>query len=172
MTTLEAGFEDGLREAALDEAERELVGREDNIFFRLIQAIHDRLRQYAARFNYDVQSTIDSLGQVEVDRESNSITARVGWSSSQMSRWEFGTTAHTIQGDPILSFVWADTDTPGDDPPQWVKEEFDQARDARGRFQSGWRVFFSEVEVDGIPPSRAIRDTLNELRAGGPGVLA
>jgi hypothetical protein len=73
-----------------------------------------------------------------------------------MGRWEFGTSDHTVSGDP-LSFVW-------EDPPQWVREEFDQARGSGGRFRSGWRVFLPETDVSGLEESRAIRDSLNGFR--------
>ena len=45
-----------------------------------------------------------------------------------------------------------------------AREEFDQARTSGGQFQSGWRVFLPDVDVSGLPESRAIRDALNALR--------
>ncbi len=76
-----------------------------------------------------------------------------------MARWEFGTSDHHVDGDPVLSFVWS-----GPDVPQWVRKEFDQARDPSGQFRSGWRVFLPDVDVSGLPESRAIRDAFNGLR--------
>jgi len=161
---LESGFEDKLREALLDDVESKLVGQQDSIIFRFVEVVHANLRAYADRHGYDVESTIDSLGQPEVQRSGNRVVVTVGWQSDQMARWEFGTSDHHIDGDPVLSFVWADNDKRGDDPPQWVREEFDRARDAQGRFQSGWRVFLPEVDVKGLPESRAIRDGMHALR--------
>jgi hypothetical protein len=157
MATLESGFETKLREAVLDEAESELVGRQANLVFEFVELVHARLRSYGRRHDYDVESTIDSLGTPQVERRDGRLTVTIGWQSPQMARWEFGTSDHTVDGNPVLSFVWAD-------PPQWVREEFDQARDDSGQFRSGWRVFFAEVEVSGLPESRAIRDAINGLR--------
>jgi hypothetical protein len=164
MATLDSDFEDVAEEALLDDAETRLVGEFDNLVARLIEVIHTELRAYADRHGYEVESTIDSLATPEVDRSGGRIDVLVGWESEQMARWEFGTSAHTIDGDPVLSFVWEDNDKRGDDPPQWVREEFDQARSSDGQFRSGWRVFLPEVTVDGIPESRAIRDGLRAFR--------
>jgi hypothetical protein len=159
MATLESGFEAKLREAVLDEAEREFVGRRANLVHQFVELVHTRLRAYAERHGYDVESTIDSLGEPQVERTGDRLTITVGWASPQMARWEFGTSDHHVDGDPVLSFVWS-----GPDVPQWVREEFDQARTSGGQFQSGWRVFLPDVDVAGLPESRAIRDALNALR--------
>jgi len=163
MTTLDNSFKRDLREAALDETEAQLVGQEANLLFEFVELVHTRLRAYGRRHGYDVESTIKSLGQPEVRRTGDSLTVTVGWEAEQMARWEFGVSPHTIDGNPILSFVW-------ENPPDWVKQEFDQARSAGGEFASGWRVFFPSVEHPGIPESRAIRDSLrafNEVLRNG-----
>jgi len=161
MATLESGFKAKLRTAALDEAESELIGQQANLIFEFVELVHTRLRSYGRKHGYDVESTIDSLGEPQVDRQRGRLTITVGWESEQMARWEFGVAPHTIDGNPILSFVW-------EDPPQWVREEFEQARTGGGEFRSGWRVFFPSVEwgsdTGGIPESRAIRDAINGLR--------
>lgn len=156
MVTLDSSFEDSLREALLDDAETKLVGEQGSLVYQFVELVHTNLRAYAQRHGYDVESTIDSLAQPEVTRTDGRITVRVGWESEQMARWEFGTSDHTVQGDP-LSFIWYD-------PPQWVREEFDQARGSGGQFAQGWRVFLQETEPSGLPESRAIRDALNGLR--------
>lgn len=161
---LAADFERDLADAMLDDVERRLVGEFDPLVFDLVEVIHVNLRRYADRHGYDVESTIDSFGGVAVDRSEGRVAVTFGWTSEQMARWEFGTSDHTIDGDPVLSFVWADNDKRGADPPQWVREEFDQARSDDGEFRSGWRVFLPEVEVRGLPESRAIRDGLNAVR--------
>lgn len=150
-------FEDDLQEALLDDAEANLIGDEANLAFQFVELVHSNLRTYANRNGYNVESTIESLGTPELDRTGDTITVTVGWESDQMGRWEFGVSPHTIDGDPILSFVW-------ENPPEWVRQEFDQARGAGGEFASGWRVFFPSVDHPGIPESRAIRDALNGLR--------
>jgi len=153
MAELNAGFEDDLREAVLADAEQRLVGEEANLIFEFVELVHTRLRAYGRRNGYRVESTIESLGTPEVSRTGSGLEVAVGWESDQMLRWEFGVSPHTIEGNPVLSFVWSD-------PPQWVREEFDQARSDDGQFRSGWRVFLPEVQHPGIPESRAIRDAL------------
>lgn len=154
---LESGFERELQEAVLDDVEVKLVGEQAGLVYQFVELVHTRLRAYAQRNGYDVEGTIDSLGLPEVDRGDDTVAVTVGWESDQMARWEFGVSPHTIDGNPILSFVWSD-------PPQWVREEFDQARGSGGEYQSGWRVFLPEVDHPGIPESRAIRDSLIALR--------
>jgi hypothetical protein len=156
MTTLESGFEDKLQEALLDDVEQTMVGERASLVYEFVELVHTNLRAYAQRHGYDVESTIDSLGHPEIDRSDGTLTIRVGWKSEQIARWEFGTSDHTVKGDP-LSFVWYD-------PPQWIRKEFDQARTGGGQFASGWRVFLQETEPSGLPESRAIRDALNGLR--------
>lgn len=157
MATLDPGFEDALREAVLDDVEAKLIGEEANLVFEFVELVHANLRAYGRRHGYDVEGTIDSLGTPEVDRSTGTISVTVGWEDEQMGRWEWGVSPHTIDGNPILSFVW-------EDPPQWIREEFDQARGAGGEFRSGWRVFLPDVDHPGIPESRAIRDALHGLR--------
>jgi hypothetical protein len=149
---LESGFESKLREALLADAEQQLT----TLVEEFVELVHTRLRSYGQRHGYDVASTIDSATEPQVSRDGDRLIIRVGWESEQMARWEFGTSDHTVRGDP-LSFVW-------EDPPQWVREEFDQARSSGGQFRSGWRVFLPEVDVSGLEESRAIRDSLNGLR--------
>lgn len=160
MATLEASFERDLQEAMLDEVESEFIGQRANLAYQFVELVHTNLRAYAQRNGYDISVTIDSLGTPAVERTDDGLTITVGWESDQMARWEFGTSDHTVDGNPVLSFVWEARH----DPPDWVREEFDQARASSGEFRSGWRVFLPSVEVDGIPESRAIRDALNALR--------
>lgn len=150
MVELESGFEDALREALLDDIEHEFVGKQNNLVHQFVQKAHDRLREYGREFDYDVEPVIESLGQPEVDRGRGYITIRIGWDHPAAPYFQLGTSEHTIQGDPVLSFVW-------EDPPTWVRHEFDREGD-------GFRVFLPEVEVAGLPESRFVRDALNWLR--------
>lgn len=157
MTSLDAQFERDAREALLDNIQAAMVGQRDSIVSQFVQRAHDNLRAYGREFDMDVEPVIDSLGQPEVDRTTDSVSVRIGWEHEAAGYFELGTPPHTIQGDPILSFVW-------EDPPAWVREEFDQARASGGEFASGWRVFFPEVDHPGIPESRYVRDALLWLR--------
>lgn len=147
---LEAGFEDDLREALLDDAERQLVGEQGNLVFQLIQQAHDILRAYGQRNDYDVEPVIESLGQVDVDRGRDSLTIRVGWEHEAAPFFELGTSDHTVEGNPLLSFVW-------EDPPAEVQEQWPNEGD-------GVRMIIDEVSVSGLPESRYVRDALHWLR--------
>lgn len=159
MAELESGFEGDLRDHLLDNAESELVGQQNNLIFRFIQVVHSNLRSYGRRNGYDVEGSTESVEISSVDRGTASVSVTVTWTDPQMGRWEFGIDEHTIRAQEAdtLAFVWQD-------PPGWVREEFDQARGSGGQFQSGWMVFFESVEHPGIPESRAIREALNGLR--------
>lgn len=153
MTTLEPGFEGKLREALLDDVERKLVGEQDNLVAQVVSAVHGRLDRYAREFDYNVEPIKESLRVESVDRSGNGITVRFGWTHEGMPYLEFGTSEHTIEGDPVLSFIWEERH----DPPEWVAEEFEAEGD-------GYRVFLPEVEVAGVKETRAIRDALNMFR--------
>lgn len=150
MATLDSDFEENLQEAVLDSAQHELVGKQDNLVHQMLQRAHEILQEYGSRNEYDVDPIIESLGRVDVKRTDNRLRIRVGWDHPAAPFFEFGTSDHTVEGNPILSFVW-------EDPPAWVREQFD-------REGNGWRVFFAETEPSGIPESRFVRDALNWLR--------
>lgn len=156
MTTLADDFEQSLRETMLDDVEHELVGRQDSLVHRFVQLVHTNLRAYGQRHDYDVEPSIESFEIEAVERTRHGIHVTVVWEDPQFGRWEFGVEPHPIEPRTadVLAFVW-------EDPPQWVREEFNQARDASGRFSSGWMVFLPHVDHPGIPESRALRDTLN-----------
>lgn len=169
MTTLEAGFEDKLVEAVMDDVESKVIDEPGNLTHRFLQTVHENLREYGRRYDYNVEPVIDSLGLPEVRRTDNELVIRVGWDHPAAPYFEFGTSRHTIQGKPVLSFVW-------ENPPDWVTTEFEQERGSGGRFESGYRVFLPEVEVEGLPEGRFIRDALRWLElqlsgriAAGPG---
>jgi len=115
--------------------------------------VHGRLDRFARKFDYQIESVKASLQPVEVERSGGTLTIRFGWEHEAFPYLEFGTSEHTIDGDPILSFVWEERH----DPPAWVREEFEAEGD-------GYRVFLPEVEVAGVKETRAIRDALNWLR--------
>ena len=115
MATLERSFEDDLRAAVLDAAETALVG-DDGIGAEFVKRAHDRLRDYGRQFDMNVEPIIDSFTGVDVKRSDERISIRFGWDHEAAGYFEFGTPPHTIEGDPILSFVW-------EDPPQWVRQE-------------------------------------------------
>jgi len=143
---LDGSFEDAAREALLDDAESTLVGR-DNIVFQATQRVRGRLERYAREEDYDVGPILDSFTGVEVTRTDNSLTVRWGYDHPAVEYFEFGTSDHTIEGDPILVFEFDAAEYP------YLNEMF-----------PGGTAYLPEVEVSGIEETRAIRDALNWLR--------
>jgi hypothetical protein len=142
MTTLGPGFETKLRGAILDkvEADAERLAR------YVIELVHDNLRDYADRHDYDVESTIESVDW-SVERSGDGVTITIGWRDRQMLRWEFGTSDHTVPGDPVLVFPFD-----GDEYP-YLAEMFDEGI-----------AYLPDADVTGLAESRAIRDAMNQLR--------
>lgn len=140
-------FKADARDAVLDDLEQH--AREE-IAPTVRNHANGLLRSYGQRNDYDVAPIIDAA-ETEVKRRGDEVVVRWGWPEPAIF-FERGTVDHVVEADeaPVLSFIW-------EDPPQWVQEEFDREGD-------GWRVFLPKVEVDGLPESRFIRDTLNWLR--------
>lgn len=148
---LEADFEDALAEALLDDVEHKL---RDELVPAAIEQSHEILREYGARYDYHVGPIIDALQEPTYERTARTVRARWGWDHEAAPFFEFGTPDHyTIDGNPILSFVWS-----RDRAPDWVAREFEPEGD-------GYRVFFGSVDSgDGIAEMRFARDALNWLR--------
>ncbi|WP_134672596.1 hypothetical protein [Halorussus marinus] len=146
---LDSSFESDLREAVLNDVHDTLIGT-DGLAEGVQTHAHGLLRAYGQRHDYDVGTLIDA-GTLEVDRQPGRVVARWGWPEPAIY-FERGTVDHEVHAKSadVLSFVWTD-------PPQWVREEFEPEGD-------GYRVFLPEVEVEGLPESRFIRDTLHWLR--------
>jgi len=145
---LESSFERDLQEAVLDNAEHELVGKQNNLVFQAVQCAHDILREYGDEFGYDVEPIIESLGQVEVNRTANGLTIRWGWTHEAAPYLSFGTPDHSVTADDgVLAFEWPDA-------PLEVQKEFSET------FPT---VFFKEVEVQGVEETRFVRRGLRWL---------
>lgn len=146
---LDSGFEADLREAVLDNAEQQLIGRVEDATAHA----HDTLRAYGEEFDYDVDPIIASFEGPIVDRSNDRLTIRWGWTHDASVYMEFGTSDHTVEGDPVLSFIW-------EDAPTGVHETFPGTE----RVEGDPRVFLPEVEVAGLEETRFVRDALNWLR--------
>jgi hypothetical protein len=154
MTDVTFGDAGGIMADALQDATREaVVGRERNLVAETIAEANSNLDEAAAVNEWDVQNVKSSV-DVEVNETETGIGIRISYDHPASEFFEFGTSAHTIQGRPVLSFVWEERH----DPPEWVREEFESATSDKGR--PGYQVFFSEVEVEGIPETRFLRDAL------------
>lgn len=153
-----------ITEAVSDDVRRQLVGMERNLVAQTVIEANDNLRNAAAANEWDVQSVIESV-DVRTDERGGTLAVRITYDHPAADFFEFGTSAHTINGDPVLSFVWEERH----DPPQWVRENFSAATADNGR--PGYRVFFASTDVAGIPETRFLRDALdffeNQLRGRG-----
>lgn len=147
MMDLESGFERKLQEAVLESAEHELVGKQGNLVHQTVQRAHDILRSYGQEFDYDVEPIIDSFVIDDVQRSGDSITVRWGWTHEATIYFEFGTSEHTVEGNPVLVFEFDADEYPG------LAEMFPEGT-----------AFLPEADVAGIKETRFARDALNWLR--------
>jgi hypothetical protein len=151
MSGLDSDFEDQVRDATLDAALRQ--ARETWVP-AMVEQSHQRLRQYGGANDYDVEPIIASLNAPRVTREGGRIVARRGWSHEAAPFFDAGVSPHTIEGDPILSFVW-------EDAPAGVREMFSGTE----RVNGDPRVFFESVRSPGIPASHFIRRAVDWLHS-------
>jgi len=146
-------WEDAAAGAALDEVAVQYIGA-DGAIQNAIEAAHERLREYAQEFNYRIESVIASLqGPEIIEQSERHFRVRFGWDHEAAPYLEWGTSDHTIEGNPILSFIWEDRHN----PPDWVAEQYE-------REGGGYRVFLPEVEVAGVRETRFARHALDWLR--------
>ena len=149
--TLDGDFEGKVRDGVLNTALQQ--ARETWVPAMVAQS-HERLRQYGAANDYDVEPVIAALNQPRVTRDGDQIVARWGWSHEAAPFFDAGVSPHTIEGDPILSFVW-------EDAPAGVREMFSGTE----RVDGDPRVFFESVEHPGIPASHFVRRGLDWLHS-------
>jgi hypothetical protein len=147
--------------AATDATEELLVGRQNNLTFQTIQKAHSILDAAARQYGYHVESIKESLELTEVQRGDGELQVVFGWSHEAAQYFEFGTSPHTVRGNPVLAFVWEDRHN----PPQWVKENFERARSDSG--EPGYLTFLRKTEPDGVTEVRFVRGALEWLRQGG-----
>ncbi|WP_277540224.1 hypothetical protein [Haloarcula laminariae] len=139
---------DAARQALLDGVESTMVGSRGNLVSQAVQQAHGRLERYAGRVDdYNVGPLIESFEGVDATRDRTSIHAEWSWSHEAFRYLEFGTSDHTIEGDPVLAFEF----DAGEHP--YLDEMFPDGT-----------AFLPEVSVSGLPESRAVRSSLNWLR--------
>jgi len=146
MVELDSNFEDNLREAVMDNVEQTV---RDEIGPELKQVAQENFEAYASRNGYDIDHIWKDAEGPIVEREGDKIQVRIEW-PGLTALFEHGVSPHTIEGNPLLSFIWEGppegTRPPG--APKHVKAQ-----------SVNWGS-----ETGGIPESRAVRDALNELR--------
>lgn len=165
MTSVDFGDAGAIiTENVTDEVRRQMVGQERNLIARTIQTANDNLEQAAAEHEWDV-GEVTASWDVEVDERGGTLAIRLENTHPAADFFEFGTSDHVINGNPVLSFVWELRH----DPPQWVRENFNEDTSEGGR--PGYRVFFAQTEVQGLPETRFLRSALdfleNQMRGRG-----
>ena len=156
MTTLDNGFEDGLKQSLLDDVERKASGIAG--MMRLIAETN--WQAYADRNGYDIDH-IWRDAEVEFDRTPDAIEISGEWPFS--AQFEHGVEPHTIEATnaDFLKFPWPNA-------PEEVKEQFRPQWENPNSFLEEPIVLFKKVnwgsETGGIPAARAVRDMLRELR--------
>ncbi|QLG47896.1 hypothetical protein [Natrinema halophilum] len=146
-TTASASFSMGGPKPLIDDAEHRLVGQQGSLIFAAVRVSHGTLRSYASRTDYDAEPIIDSFAGVDVDRTDTGITVTWEWDHPAAVYFNAGTSDHTIEGDPVLAFVFDESEYPG------LAEMF-----------PGGTAFLPEVDVSGLPESRFVQAGLEWLR--------
>lgn len=142
-------FERAAKEVLMDGVERQ--AREE-LAPRLREKAHDALRAYGDRHGYDVESVIET-SKTSVRREGDRVVVTVGWEAEQAVYFAAGVSPRTIDGNPVLSFIW-------EDAPQGIREAFSDTE----RVGGDPRVYLESVDHPGIPESRFVREGLHHLR--------
>jgi len=137
MVTLDSSFEGSLEQTILDEAEETI---RNDLGPELKRVARENWESYASANDYDIDHVWEDAEGPFVERDSDSIQLRIEY-PELTALFCFGVSPHTISGNPLLHFYWAEKD-------QWVKTE-----------SVDWGS-----ETGGIPESRAIRDALAWLR--------
>jgi hypothetical protein len=139
---------DEARQSLLDGIEATLVGRQGNLVFQSVEQAHGRLERYGQRAgDYDVDPLIDSFAGVDASRSRTGIHIEWSWEHEAFRFLEFGTSDHTVNGDPVLVFAFDESEYP------YLEEMFPDGV-----------AFLPDVSVSGLPESRAVRSSLNWLR--------
>jgi len=154
---LTATVGDGLprpaQESLLADTRQRLVGQQNNLIFQSVRVAHGALRSYGQRNDYAVEPITESVAIQRVEESPNTLTVAWAWEHEAAQYFQFGVSPHTIDGDPILSFIW-------EDAPQGVREMFSNTE----RVGGDPRVFFRSVDHPGIPDSRYVQAGMNWLR--------
>jgi len=145
-----------IRQELLDQLETRLVTERGSLVFQAIRVSHGTLNSYGGRNDYHVESITESV-QVNHERGGRGLVVRWYWEHEGAQYLNFGVSPHTIDGNPILSFIW-------EDAPQSVREMFPHTE----RVGGDPRVFFQSVnwgsDTGGIPAAHFVRAGTRWLR--------
>lgn len=152
VASVSSALPDDGAESLVADIERDLVGKQGNLVFQSVRVAHGTLRSYGSRNDYAVEPITESVEILETSRSQREFRVRWGWTHEAATYFQFGVAPHTIDGNPILSFIW-------EDAPQGVREMFANTE----RVDGDPRVFFRSVDHPGIPASRYVQGGINWL---------
>lgn len=141
-------FEEKLEAAALDQAEQ-AARSPDGPVAAAIAVSKSTLRTFSNQ--YDIEPVIQSLEGPTVTREEGRVVVRWSFEHPAAGYFEFGTSDHTVEGNPVLSFTW-------EGAPQGAVDKFSE------RWNPSPDVVVTEVEVSGIDEVRFTREGMDTLR--------
>lgn len=142
-----------LQDALLSDIREQLVDKQGNLVFQSVRVANGALESYGQRNDYQTDPIRESVEILNTSETQSSFRVRWGWTHEAAKFFNFGVSAHTIDGNPILSFIW-------EDAPQEVREMFAHTE----RVDGDPRVFFRSVEHPGIPAARFVQAGINWLR--------
>lgn len=151
--TVPSDLPEDAREALLADVRGRLIEQEGNLIFQSVRVAHGTLRSYGQRHDYNVESVTETVEILETSTTGRSVSVRWGWTHDAAQYFQWGVSPHTIDGDPILSFIW-------EDAPREVREMFANTE----RVGGDPRVFFRSVDHPGIPAARFVQAGINWLR--------
>jgi hypothetical protein len=121
-----------------------------------ISVADGRLRQYGNRTGHTISDILSTSEFRLVERVQNTIQFRIAWTHDRAALINYGVGPYTIEGKPILSFIW-------ENAPPSVREMFPHTE----RVGGDPRVFFPKVEHPGVPSARFIQTAANWFRSQG-----
>lgn len=139
--------------ALLASARERVLDERGNLLFQAVRVAHGALRSWGARHDYDVEPVTESVEVTNVSSTDRTVSARVTWTHSGAKYMNFGVSPHTIDGNPIISYIWKDA-------PQEVREMFSDTE----RVGGDPRVFLQSVDHPGIPAARFVQAGVSWLQ--------
>lgn len=130
-----------------------VVDRRGNLVFQSVRVANGALRSWGQRHGFEVEPVTESVQVLTVDEMGQTLRVRWGWLHEATKYFQFGVSPHTIDGRPLLSFIW-------EDAPDSVRELFPHTE----RVDGDPRVFLPSVDHPGMPESRFVNAGINWLR--------
>jgi len=125
VATVDDSFGDEAQQALVNDVREKLVGQQNNLVFASVRVAHGTLRSYGSRNDYAVEPVTESVEIIETTATDSTFRVRWGWTHEAAEYFQFGVSPHTINGTPLLSFIW-------EDAPDGVREMFEHTERVDG----------------------------------------